>query len=1375
MAPPTTLHDRYDLIRPLARGGMAMVYLAREVDTGREVALKRLELPEGARLADWRLRFQQEFHTAARLRHPHLVATWDYADGKDGVPFFTMEYLPGPGLEELIPIAPERLTPMLPGLLQALAYLHHQGLVHCDLKPENIRLGADGGIRLMDLGLITRAGQPAPGIQGTFPYLPPEVIRRAPIDRRSDLYALGAVLYHLLAGRPVFEGDPRAVLTGHLDRAPEPLRRLRPEVPEALETLVMRLLAKDPLSRFQSADEVLRFLGEAIDAEDDQTLFHPPLVGRSFELAELDAALGRARSGACEEVWLTGEPDSGLMPLLEEFLCHAQMAGATVIRGGFRPRMAPFEGLRPVVRALVALVRHEAEAIAPLIPVLARVLPELGASSVPDGADLQQEKVRLFEALTRLVRMACAAGPVVLAFSDAEHAESAWREWLEYARRNAPDLPFLVVATFAGEPDLDLDPGRTTLELAALDKAEIHEAARAILGQVELPEDFTNQVHALSGGFPLRLDGLLRRLVDSGHLRRQAGAWVLPEVPIAGVLASLDPEWALEQGLRNLPPLARVMLDALLVRGRESALFELAQIVGQLDGAEAVPEGGELFDALRALEEGGWVAAGEGLCRLAPGRDRETLLARVTEPRRLALHAAIASALEPRLAEAGEDPVLIGELAAHSLAALDARRGPRHALAAAQRRARLFDLEGAEALLGAALSLIETVVELDGPLLLSLHRLRADVARLAGDRRVADQSYQRALALAGELSDPEALSAVANGLGRLRVTTGQLDEAEKLFLSVLARLGDEAPHPQVAQALTQLGRLALTRGDLSEASAWVQRALGLARAIGDRALTRENMAQLGYLYVAGGERAGEGLGLLFEALQMTEKDEAKLELNACYALLGNAQLLLGRFVEAKLAFQRNCDLCAEIGAAPHDEATAFMRRAAVELALGDYRGARKSATPAAALARMVGNKGLVAQVRLLDGLAALYQGDYLIYQDAVAWVEEAIAGDASAYMLAMWHTCRAEAEGHLGQWSQALSSANQALEVVAQGAGHEYRERAQLVKAESLMRLGLNKPARQEIEGMATPLSEALQARLLLAKARLETGDGKPAPARTLAERALGLAQRAGVVPVAAECCLLLARLAPNRDDALSLSRKALLDAEVCGHPALEAEALYQASCSAGRAAQADYFITAAEEAWRRAVGSMNPTLVQPFGGTEERRPLRDALARREAEGYRPGAADHLALLALLSQPPEPSRLLPAVAALCRENAPTARVAVFWEGAGGAPILAYGVGMPHAGAATPMAELEAARAGGDGVVLVPLASAGETPWGAVLVSGASAEEGDRLRKLLPYLTGALWAARRFQPGSAPAIERVVPQAAPAPVEDVPAGWPRAGQ
>ena len=115
-------------------------------------------------------------------------------------------------------------------------------------------------------------------------------------------------------------------------------------------------------------------------------------------------------------------------------------------------------------------------------------------------------------------------------------------------------------------------------------------------------------------------------------------------------------------------------------------------------------------------------------------------------------------------------------------------------------------------------------------------------------------------------------------------------------------------------------------------------------------------------------------------------------------------------------------------------------------------------------------------------------------------------------------------------------------------------------------------------------------------------------------------------------------------------------------------------------------------------------------------------------------------------------------------------MAVFWEGPDGRPVIGHAVGAPLAGAVDAVAELEVAKAGGEGVVLVPLGGAGETPWGAVLVAGVGTEQGDRLSKLLPYFTGALWAARRFRQSQPAAIERVVPQHVAPPVE-APAGWP----
>ncbi|HEY9724125.1 MAG TPA: tetratricopeptide repeat protein, partial [Oscillatoriaceae cyanobacterium] len=954
---------------------------------------------------------------------------------------------------------------------------------------------------------------------------------------------------------------------------------------------------------------------------------------------------------------------------------------------------------------------------------------------------------------------------VVLAFSNAHQADPAWREWLEYLHRNGAKLPVLVLSTSIGEPEVDFDPSRSTVELPAWSARESHLACCATLGQADLPEIFTEQVHTLSAGYPTRLETLLRRLAETGKLQRRQGLWQLPEEPVEALVRQLDPAWAREQGLKRLSPLALALFEALLVVGREIELFLLWQVVRTPKGSGRLypelgsqEEGQELFGALQELEEGGWVQAGQGRCALAAEQDHDALLATIAPLRRLQLHGAIASALETLLAQTPDDPTLVSELAHHALAAGDKRRGPRYALTAAQQHARLLALEPAEALLREGLALIEGDATIDSKLACDLHQLRANVARLAGDRRLAGQAYEKAMALAMRLGDVDALAAIGNGLGRLYLAMGQYDDASLQFEGVLARLEASPTHAEAAQALTRLGQLALARGDLSEARQWLERALAAARQGAYRALIRENTAQLGYLYVATGEeRAAEGLGLLFEAIQLIEKDEAKLELNACYALLGNAQLLLGRFSEAKLAFQRNCDLCAEIGAAPHDEASALMRRATVELELGDYSGARRSASPAGALARMVGNKMLLAQVRLIEGIAALYQGDFTIYQDAAAWVDDSLATNDSDYLRAMWHTYRAEAEGYLGDWSAALSSAGRALTAIGAGEGHEFLTRTQLLKGEALTRLGLYKPARQALDEVGNPRSEAMSARLLLARAQLERLDGNPADARVLGGKAIELARRAGVVPVAAACAMLLARVAASREDALTWSRRALIDAETCNQPALEAEALYQAACSVRNQAQAELFFAAAEEAWRRAIAGLTTATLEAFGNTEERTPLKKLISARAAEGERLPPKDQALLLEVLTLQPTPETLLPAVLKLCRELTQAERVALCFRREG-QPVYVAEHGPVYAGAASAATEFAMASAGPPHVWLHPFEDSEDgAPFAQLLIVGMPMEQAERLGRMVPHLRGALWAAWRFWLSSFE-LERRVPQA-----------------
>jgi len=253
----------YELVRRLGEGGMAQVYLARDVRLGREVAVKVLD----RRLAErpgFRERFLREARVAAALDHPNIVPLYDF--GEDGMLFLVMPYVSGGSLQDILvrtPLPMGEVATYGSQIADALAYAHQRNVVHRDVKPANMLMHSDGRLMLSDFGLAkivsasSRSATPRNHPDaGTPEYMAPEQIG-GQSDERSDIYALGVVLYLLLTGRLPFTGtSSTAVMEGHLYRMPEPPRHLNAEVTPAMEAVVLRALAKKPEERFQRASEL---------------------------------------------------------------------------------------------------------------------------------------------------------------------------------------------------------------------------------------------------------------------------------------------------------------------------------------------------------------------------------------------------------------------------------------------------------------------------------------------------------------------------------------------------------------------------------------------------------------------------------------------------------------------------------------------------------------------------------------------------------------------------------------------------------------------------------------------------------------------------------------------------------------------------------------------------------------------------------------------------------------------------------------------------------------------------------------------------------------------------------------------------------------
>jgi|tagenome__1003787_1003787.scaffolds.fasta_scaffold20982243_3 beta-lactam-binding protein with PASTA domain len=258
-----TLFDgRYRIVRRLGRGGMADVYLAEDEELGRRVAIKILNERHAAD-EQFVERFRREATNAAGLSHPNIVSIYDRGEA-EGTYYIAMEYLEGSTLKDILaqrgPLPVGDAIDFTRHILDALKVAHRKGIVHRDIKPHNVMCDADGRVKVTDFG-IARAGASqmteAGSIIGTAQYLSPEQARGGVVDARSDLYSVGIVLYELLTGTVPFTGDTSVeIAMKHLSTTPEPPSARRPDLPQALDQIVLRALAKDPDERYQTAEEM---------------------------------------------------------------------------------------------------------------------------------------------------------------------------------------------------------------------------------------------------------------------------------------------------------------------------------------------------------------------------------------------------------------------------------------------------------------------------------------------------------------------------------------------------------------------------------------------------------------------------------------------------------------------------------------------------------------------------------------------------------------------------------------------------------------------------------------------------------------------------------------------------------------------------------------------------------------------------------------------------------------------------------------------------------------------------------------------------------------------------------------------------------------
>jgi len=388
MAP--TRIGRYEIRAELGRGGMATVYRAYDPSFEREVAIKVLprELMHDPQFSE---RFRREMKMIASLEHPAIVPVYDMGE-EDGEPYFVMRYMPGGSLTQWIEkgrLSLQDAARIIERLSSALAYAHRNGLVHRDLKPDNILFDNDGDPFISDFGVAkitdSTTSMTGSGIIGTPAYMSPEQAQGEKIDNRSDIYGLGVIIFQMLSGHQPYQAStPMGVAVKQVTDPVPDILKINPSLPKQADTIIKTAMAKDPALRYQTATELAQALGEAAFGKEwtvergREGASMPTLVGSSAAGAR--RVTGRRRTG----LYIAGGAVAAVL-LIAGGVFGARMLAPPPVPTATATRLAPTQtAIAPTATAAPTEVPPATEAFAPVCApgvVPAPVLPAIGSPS----------------------------------------------------------------------------------------------------------------------------------------------------------------------------------------------------------------------------------------------------------------------------------------------------------------------------------------------------------------------------------------------------------------------------------------------------------------------------------------------------------------------------------------------------------------------------------------------------------------------------------------------------------------------------------------------------------------------------------------------------------------------------------------------------------------------------------------------------------------------------------------------------------------------------------------------------------------------------------------------------------------------------------
>lgn len=821
---PIILNSRYTLYDEIGSGGMGVVYRAKDRLMQQIVALKRLlvpiELLEYMSISTSKSTLESlahEFEILASIRHPNIISVLDYGFDHAHSPYLTMELLENAqtfvDYARHLPL--EEQIHFFLQLLEALTYLHRRGVIHRDLKPDNVLL-SNGQVKVLDFGLSLGRHEVAK-VEGTLGYMAPETLRGEEVTEATDLYAVGVLMYELLCGKlPFYSGDVEEMV--NLISYPRP--DLTP-LPESIRPVVQRLLSERPEDRYANTVEVIDALSQIIGREIQETiniresfLQTARLVGRDTELSQLLEALSESQAGKGSLWLIAGESGIGKSRLLEELRVKAQVRSIPVLRGqAVSGGGLPYQLWRDIARHIVLnpnLSDLEAGIIKEIVPDIETLL-ERAVPDVPriEGITSQQRLSQtVIDLLTR------PASPTLLILEDLHWAV----ESLQLIKQILPilgTLPIMIVGSYRLEdrPQLPEElPGAHVMHLERLSEDQIAQLTISMLGEVDAQSELVNLLQRETEGNALFVIEVVRSLADHVGKLANIGHMSLPQSITAGGVQRV-----IQERLVRIPQEYQGLLKLAAVVGRQIDLVLLDKLKGSINLEQWLTVCSNL--AVLEVRNNQW--------RFAHDKLRETIIQSLTDTEQISLHRLVAETIESVYVN---DDTLAPVLLGHWHMAQNIAREAHYALIVTRQSSITSDfLQGSHI----AHRVLDQLPE-EHPLYAKLLIAAATLDAFLGRGMDARASFEKSLEIADKTHDLQVEADARYGLATTMMKTNENLNAQALFEKchhIYEQIGDQRG---VARSLNNLGFIASIAGNYEQSLTYRLQSLAIFRQINDR-------------------------------------------------------------------------------------------------------------------------------------------------------------------------------------------------------------------------------------------------------------------------------------------------------------------------------------------------------------------------------------------------------------------------------------------------------------------------------------------------------------------------------------------------------------